>query len=200
MIRVCYYCEELKEQRNLLVNFRDKNKHHNFALCSFLPCSVCSSMDKFKKRIEKLEKHSCTCNTTEKEVSAKGMEPLGNCRLCTNAPKHGIKVRGICMDDNTTSKAQLRKDTGPDSTGCMEAELEVLDFYADPSHRKKCYNKGLYKMSLSSPQCKRLGKYFATWVSQTKHLPLADMRASKMVPVMHACGNHKLYGSGDYER
>ena len=54
-------------------------------------------------------------------------------------------------------------------------------------------------MNLVSLQCKRLGKYFANWVAQTKDLTLEEMRESKMVAVMHVCGDHTLCGNGKYD-
>ena len=65
------------------------------------------------------------------------------------------------------------------------------DVYADPTHRKKCYNKGFYKL-FNSKTAKRLGQYFASWVNQTKSLDIDEMRRLKNVPIMHAYGDHSL--------
>ena len=46
------------------------------------------------------------------------------------------------MDNDTTSKAQLQEYTGQESTGCMTAELVVIEFYADPLHCKKHTTRG----------------------------------------------------------
>ena len=95
------------------------------------------------------------------------------------------------MDDDTSTKAQLGVDTGPDSPGCMSEEFAVTNYFADPSHRKKTYNKVLYTI-YSSKIAQRLGKYFANWVSQLKKSSIEKMRQYKMIPVFHACGDHSL--------
>ena len=141
--------------------------------------------------METLVEHECVknCGHSENGISAKAMEPLATCRLVNKAPLHGMKIVGICMDDDTSTKAQLREDTGPNSRGTMSAELSVLKFYADPSHRKKTYNKGLYKL-FSAKISKRLGKYFASWSADMKCRAFEVMKEARLVPVLHSSGDH----------
>ena len=65
------------------------------------------------------------------------MEPLGTCELCLNAPRHGMKIHGICMDDDQTTRAQLQADEGPATTGRTPAKISRDNIFSDPSHQKK---------------------------------------------------------------
>ena len=49
---------------------------------------------------------------------------------------------------------------------------------------------------LDSKKAKRLGKYFANWVAQTKNGTMRMMKKLRMVPVMHACGDNSLCAVG----
>ena len=89
-----------------------------------------------------------------------------------------MKCVGVCMDYDNSTKAQLGIDTGPNSPGCMSEEFAVTNYFADPSHRKKTYNKVLYTM-FSSKIAQRLGKYFANWVSQLKIISVKKCDSTK---------------------
>ena len=121
------------------------------------------------------------------------MESCGAVKLVKECPSKGIKVKGIVMNDDTSMKTQLGVDTGTDTPGCMTKESAVTKFYTNPSHRKKTYNNALYKL-FDSKTAKRLGKYFKNLVSQTRNLLFEEMKKLKMVPLLHSCGDHTIYG------
>ena len=196
MVRICFVCDSLRYATAAVEELVKKTKH-TFSTCVIMDCEICEEMKQKKEKLDEMilnhSTHTCkrNCGDTDKGISAKGMEPLGTCELVNEAPKYGMKIHGICMDDDQSTRAQLRFDDGPESTGRMTRELEVTNFFADPSHRKKTYNNGLYKM-FSNPIAKRLGKYFSCWVSQMKKESKKEMHRLRKVPVLHAQGNHSL--------
>lgn len=85
------------------------------------------------------------------------MELYGAVLLFKKAAKQGIKISGICINNNTTTKLYLQEDSGKNLPGCMEKELTVTNFYTNLSHHKKIYNKGLNKI-FSFVRAKKMAK------------------------------------------
>lgn len=141
LIRVCYFCKELQNVNEKLEKMIEEYKEHAQQTNQFLPetttlCTKCQAIFFLKLKHTRLGDHRCLKNCGfGTGISAKAMEPLGTCLLCKDRPKYDMRVCGICMDDDTTTKAQLQKNTRPTSSGTMSKDLAVKKFYTNPSHR-----------------------------------------------------------------
>ena len=93
---------------------------------------------------------------------------------------------------------------GKKSKGKLEACLAGVQIVADPSHRKRTYQKHMYKLTdgvrkkgwaLSKSQAKKLTSNFGYFQNQIKGLTLKEAQAIKMEPMNHVIGNHNLCGN-----
>ena len=69
-------------------------------------------------------------------------------RLVLKAPKElKCYVRGLVLDDDTTTPAHLQEDMGEKSKGRLPKWLTGILLLADPSHRKRTWRNHYYKLS-----------------------------------------------------
>ena len=158
-------------------------------------------ISKYKKKMEDLTNHDCLKNWKK---SSKAMESETIVRLVLNSPKKlGCYVRGLVMDDDTTTPAKLQEDEGEDSKGRLPKQLTGIMVYADPSHRKRTWRNWFYKLAalkkktcnVNKDKAKKMGYNIGYWIFQAKSLTFSELEEKKEAPINHWTGNHALCGN-----
>ena len=130
-----------------------------------------NKIDKYKMKEDKLTGHTCRKNW---EKSSKSMESEMIVRLAMNAPKKlNCYVRGVVIDDDTTTPAHLKEDKGEKSKGRLPKHLAGIRILADPSHRKKTWRNRFYKLAamrqkkcnITKSKAKKMGKDIGYWIA-----------------------------------
>ena len=92
------------------------------------------SAKKYKSKIKEIKTHRCLKNFWG---TSKAMEADSIVRLVKKFPKHkGAYIRGLCMDDDATTPAHLKEDTGPKCSGQLSKGLTGITIFADTLHSK----------------------------------------------------------------
>lgn len=158
----CHKCNML-----LYVRYKKGN-----ALSAKKPLKV----KKYTLKEDKLANHKFMRNWSK---SSKSMESEAIVRLVFNAQKKsGMYVRGLVMDDDTTTPARLGEDTVPDSKYRLPKHLTRMNILADPSHCKRTWQNRYYKLAaLKKKKCnvdkaeaKKMGNDIVYWIFQANEI------------------------------
>ena len=161
---------------------------------------------RYTTKEKKLADHKCMKNWGK---SSKSMESETIVRLVLNAPrKSGMYVRGLVMDDDTTTPAKLREDTGSESKGRLPKNLTGISILADPSHRKRTWRNWYYKLAalakkkcnVSKDKAKKMGNDIGYWIFRAKGLTFDKLQANREAPLHHWCGDHSLCSEWCYAK
>ena len=121
MIRICNYCNELVNVTLQLEKHNQKYPGHLPNSCFQIACKICHRSSVLQKLIEKLVGHesSKNCGHGPNGMLAKQMEQFAHCEIVREASDYGIRIDGICIDDNASTRSQMQEDKGPKSKGTM---------------------------------------------------------------------------------